>query len=436
MTTDAHPQLQRRAIIENVCWLFADKVLRLGGGLVVGGLIARHLGPEQYGLWNYAIAFSSLFGACASLGLDSIMVREIVRNPQARAALLSTAFYLKLIAGILALATAAIAIHMVRPGETTALILVCLSGLGFVFQAAQVADFELQAGNNNRISVIAQNAAFLLMTIVKIVLLTQQAPLLAFAIAGAIEVALGMSFLLATFFWRGGRIDVVHANWTVARRLLADSWPLMLGGIAVSLYMRIDQVMLGAYLDDHSVGIYSAAVRISEAWYFIPMAISTALFPTIVKLKEANPTSYRNRMQQYFDVMFVLGLAAAIVVTLVGPTLVNTLYGPEYANAGRLLVLHSWAGIFVSLGVASSSWLATEGLQSYALVRTALGCVCNIGLNIILIPTMGAAGAVVGTLVAYGIATHSLILFPQTRTCGTMLVKALLPLRLIRRSPS
>src|ERR1017187_4370185 len=69
------------AVIGNMGWLFVDKFIRLGAGLFVGAWIARYLGPEQFGLLNFSIAFAALVGIMANLGLDGIVVRDLVKSP-------------------------------------------------------------------------------------------------------------------------------------------------------------------------------------------------------------------------------------------------------------------------------------------------------------------------------------------------------------------
>src|SRR3546814_6946991 len=87
----------------------------------------------------------------------------------------------------------------------------------------------------------------------------------------------------------------MHAPWSIslplARRLLGQSWPLLLSGFAVMTYMRIDQIMLATMLDDHAVGVFSAALRVAEVWYFIPMAITGAAFPRMLEKRTADPRS-------------------------------------------------------------------------------------------------------------------------------------------------
>ena len=95
-----------RKIIGNTGWLFADRFLRIIVELFIGVWIARYLGPEKFGLYSYAIAFVALFSAFSTLGLDRIVVREIVKEPTDKDEIIGTAFILKFIGGILGLLSA------------------------------------------------------------------------------------------------------------------------------------------------------------------------------------------------------------------------------------------------------------------------------------------------------------------------------------------
>ena len=165
--------------------------------------------------------------------------------------------------------------------------------------------------------------------------------------------------------------------------------------------MRIDQVMLQEMIGSEAVGQYSAAVKISEAWYFIPMVISSSLFPAIVNAKKQSEELYYARLQRLYDLMVWISLAIALPMTFLSDWVVNLLYGSAYSQAGGVLMIHIWAGVFVSLGVASSKWFITENLQSLSFWRTFYGMVINLILNFILIPIFGTIGAAISTLVCY-----------------------------------
>ena len=84
-------------IVANSGWLVADNILRMGLGLIVAALTARYLGPEQFGIFNYAVAFVAIFSSIATLGLESIVVRDIVLDPACTAVTLGSAFVMILL---------------------------------------------------------------------------------------------------------------------------------------------------------------------------------------------------------------------------------------------------------------------------------------------------------------------------------------------------
>jgi O-antigen/teichoic acid export membrane protein len=192
----------------------------------------------------------------------------------------------------------------------------------------------------------------------------------------------------------------------VAVQLLKDSWPLILSGLVISIYMRIDQVMIKEMLDSDAVGQYSAAVRLSEVWYFIPMAIASSLFPAIINAKKQSEALYYERLQKLYDMMAWMAIAIALPMTFLSDWIIHLLYGEAYADAGKVLMIHIWAGVFVFLGVASSKWFVTENLQKYSFYRTLAGAVINIALNYILIPIYSIYGAAFATLISQAIASY------------------------------
>jgi len=389
-----------QAIFSNIGWLFADKVIRMGVGLFVGVWIARYLGPEQFGLWSFTTAFVGLFGVFATLGLDSIVVRELVKNPERQNAILGSAFVLKLIGALITLLLVTLAISFLRNGETLAFWLVAISAAGYIFQSINVIDFYFQAILKSKYTVYATNGAFLIVTFIKIILLLTEAPLIAFAWVGFVEIVLTSFFLLLAYQANNHNVRKWYFNGQVALELLKTSWPLILSGIAIMIYMRIDQIMIGEIIGDKAVGLFSAAVRISEVWYFIPIAIVNSVFPAIVKSKELSEDIYYSRLQKLFNFMAWLGIAVAVFTSFCAGFVVNLLFGAEYVDATNVLVIHIWTGIFVALGVSSLGWFNIENLQKIFLYKTVVGGVVNVGLNLILIPRFGINGAAFATVIS------------------------------------
>lgn len=433
---------------KNTSWLFAEKILRMIVGLFVGIWVARYLGPEQFGLFSYAQSFVGLFVAFATLGLDGIVVRELVKDESRRDELIGTAFWLKLIGAFAVLLILAIAVKFTSNDYYTN-ILVFIIASATIFQSFNVIDMYFQARVLSKYVVYANIISLFISSMVKIALILNEAPLIAFT-----WVVLFDSFVLACGFiyfylkhsipaTRHSALDAESnskfkiQNLTFKREtavsLLKDSWPLILSGIVVSIYMKIDQVMIKEMLDSEAVGQYAAAVRLSEAWYFIPMVIASSLFPAIINAKKQSEKLYYARLQRLYDLMVWMAIAIALPMTFLSDWVVNLLYGEQYFQAGSVLMIHIWAGVFVFLGVASSKWLLTENLQVFSTINTTIGAVANVVLNYILITSMGIEGAAWATLISYCIAAYLCLLFwNKTRINFFNLSKSLLFLRILR----
>ena len=391
-------------LIGNTGWLFADRILRIGIGLVLGVWIARYLGPDQFGQFNYAAAFVALFSILANLGLDGIVVRELVHDPNRKDEILGTAFALKLAGSGITLVAVVAGIRILQPGETLVHSLVVIIAAGTIFQSLDTIDFWFQARVESRFSVYAKSSAFLLVSALKVFLILSHAPLIAFAWAGTIELLLGAVGMAVAFRFQGQRLTMWRLNTNRVGQSLKECWPLLLSGIAVTIYMKIDQVMLGQMLDKKAVGVYSAAIRISEVWYFIPISIVASVTPSLIEAKKLSPAIYRYRLANLFRLLSAIALAIAIPMTFASGYVARTLYGSQYEGVAPVLAIHIWAALFVFLGVAQGPWNINEGLTKLAFVRTVIGAASNILLNILLIPRYGPMGAAVATTVSYALA--------------------------------
>lgn len=413
-----------QAIIGNMGWLFMDKFLRMGAGLFVGAWIARYLGPDQFGLLNFSIAFAALFGAFATLGLDGIVVRELVRNVERQNEIMGSAFVLKLIGGAITLLTCLLAILLMHGREALMLWLVGLSAAAFFFQSVNVIDFYFQAKVQSRNTVMAANGAFILITLVKIFLVLTTAPLITFAWAAFAEAALTAAFFIVAYRANHHRMLDWRYDGLVARELLKDSWPLLFAGIAVLLYMRLDVVMLQQMAGDREVGIYAAATRISEVWYFLPAVIVASVSPSIIKSHGTDPGLYIRKLQRLYFLMAWSAIGLSLPISLASEWIVKLLYGIQFKEAGPVLAIHLWASVAVFLGVASSQHLLIEQQQKISFYRTLIGVICNIVLNLLLIPRLGAMGAAIATVVSYFIATFSIVFFKSTRAHSVHMLMA------------
>lgn len=380
--------------------------MRMGVGLFVGVWIARYLGPEQFGLLNYASAFVALFGAIGGLGLNGIVVRDLVKEPETAKTTLGTAFVLQLFGGLLAFAIAFLAIRYARPDDSLTQLVVAILGFALVFKASEVVKYWFESQVQSKYTVWAENAAFVVFAGIKVVLIINHAPLIDFVWVVLIEAALVAIALLGIYAWQRGDLLSWHIKIKRAKSLLQDSWPLILSGLAVMIYMRIDQIMLGQMLGDEAVGIYSAAVRISEVCYFIPMTIIVSVYPSISSIKDYNKKLYYQKIQVLYDILVVISLSMAVSIFFLSDYIIFYLFGNEYKESGDVLSIHIFMVIFSALSISSGRWMIDQGYTLLALKRNCIGVSVNIVLNYFFIPVFGIIGSAYSTLVSFAIAAY------------------------------
>jgi PST family polysaccharide transporter len=422
-----------RRILSNTGWLAGDRLIRLGVGLFVTSWVARYLGPGQFGLLNYAVAFVFLFSILGALGLDSIVIRGLVQDPAAKDRLLCTAFCVKFTGGLLGYSLAQATLFFSHADRTTTA-LIAIIGLGTLVQATDVVDYWFQSQVKAKWSVLAKNTAFFAITAFKIALLTLHAGIIWFGVSALLEIAMGACGMI--FFLI--RLGEAPATWKfdpqLARRLLSQSWPLFLSGISVMVYMRIDQVMLEKMCGQSAVGLYSAAVRISELFYFVPTALASSILPSIVRSRALSKEIYLGRIQKYFNLSALMAVAVAVPISLGSNLIIGTLYGAQFHGVATILTVHVWASLFVFMGVARGQYLLAEGKVVFLMIATASGAVTTILLNLLLIPRFGVFGSAYATVAAYCVSDLlSSFCYKGTFQTGIMQLKALfVPLTLVR----
>lgn len=416
-----------RDIIENTGWLFGLRILRMLFALFVMAWVARYLGTGQFGILQYSIAFAGLFGPLAILGLQGIVVRDIVHEPESKDEILGTTFVLRLIGGLTGFTLVLLAIYFVRPDDPLVRMVTAIFALTLFLKAFDSIDMWFQSQVQSKYTVMAKSVALGVSNLMRIVAILMEAPVTVFAATLVIDTIVAGSCLVIAYRSQGQRLRNWRFSMARAKKLLSQSWALILSGALAIIYFKIDLVMIGQMAGDEAVGIYSTAVRLSEVWYFIPIAIVTSVFPALIKARSRGEKIYYARMQQLYDFMAWLGLVVAIFFTFASGRVIVLIFGEEYAAAGPILSVHIWAGVFIFLKVAMSRWLLNEGKLNFLFISGGLGAIVNVALNLFLIPRYGGMGAAVATVISYAIAgLFACFLYRPTWRNGWMMIKALL----------
>ncbi|MFC3561587.1 flippase [Pedobacter jamesrossensis] len=410
--------------LKNAGWLMFGKAL----SLIVNLLIARYLGPILFGDLSFGLSLVAILAAVGALGLDTFIIREIIQEPAKRDEILGTSLWLRLAANAL-LIPIAVGVYLIshqltpNPGEPLTL-LVGLLALASFFKSFNVIDAYFQSQVQSKYVVQVQNIGLIITSVVKIVIITLNLPLIYIVFAYVLDGFILAAGLIIIYQKRGLNIFNWHFNKERARFLLKKSSPLILSAVMVTIYMKIDIVMLKS-IGSKAVGIYSAAQNLSEAWYFIPIAIVTSVFPALLNARKTDLDRYQKRLGNLYDLLIYISLPVALFISFFASDIIHIIYRGKYDGAGPMLSIHIWSGIFVFLGTASSQFLVAEGYTKISFYRTAAGALINIGLNFWLIPKYAGVGASIATLIACFVSTFYLLLIRKTRGQGIMMLKSL-----------
>ena len=421
--------------IDNASWLAAGHLLRWMAALFGGVLVARYLGPEQFGTYRFAAATVTVCIPLWTLGLTSILSKELIDHPSQQDSILGTALLLRCLAGVLGSALVIAGVTLLGNSNPPIALYIGILSIGSCFSCLETvrAWFEIRAAARQVVPIYV--IITYLTAAAKGLLVLLKAPLMMFVVVGSVDLAVaGLATALA-FTRQRQRLGALRFRSDLAPQLLRRSWPLLLSGVASAVYLKIDQVMLGSMVSYAASGIYAAAATLSEMWYVLATVVSASIYPFLIRLRFKRFDAYLLRLQQSYDLLCIAGLCLAIVMVLLAYPLVDLLYGAPFAGAAPVLMIHIWAAIFMFPRELFSKWLIIENLYMYSLFTDLAGAALNVILNLILIPYAHEIGAAVATVISYAVAGPvAALIFPRTRVAGKMMARSMTaPLRLACR---
>jgi O-antigen/teichoic acid export membrane protein len=411
---------------KNSSWMMVEYGLKIISAIFVTIYVARYLGPEEFGLLSYALAIVAVFMAISRLGMESILVRDLAKYPLQVKSYMATAFGLMIVAAVVGLVILCTLMYFFE-SDTQTKVYVCIIAIGLLFQTLLVVDYSFQAQIQAKYSSIAKSTALGVSSLIKLYLVWAQADLLFFAIAYAIEHAVIGMFLMLMHFYRKQSSFFTGFNVALIKPLLKSSWPMVLASLSTILYMRIDQIMIKNILNSYELGLYSAAARLYEGWIIVPYVLTMSLLPVIVSLKNASEDKYYQGLSKMFALVFWVSVLVAVIFYVFSEEIVLIIFGKDYLEMQKPLVILMWSSAFASLGFVSARYFTVEHLEKKIFIRTFVALILNIILNFILIPVYGIEGAAFSTLVSVFVSNYVLdFIDPVLRQQLRMKNKALL----------
>ena len=394
----------KKKSLNNLIWLSSDKFLRSGILFILTVFVAQYLGPEKFGTLNYILSIISIFYIFSALGLEPIIVKKIVESKKKKNFILSTSLILRIFSSFICYSLLFLILNLLNFNQEL-LNYTLIIGLTLFLKSTEVFFSYFHAKLISKMIIISQFIGLFFLVTFQIILLINKSALIYFFWSYLLEVLI-VSILIVIFYCKKNSLHNFFVfKFNLAKNLVLKSWPILFSGIGIIVYMRIDQIMLGTMISQKSVGIYSAAVRISEIWHFIPKIILISITPYLINFYNKDIKKFKFEIIKFIKLNILISLVISLLIFLFSETIVSLLFGQNYVDSVQIIKIHIWSTIFVSIGVITSQWYILSNNQMYSFIYIFLGAVINIILNFYLIPAFGVNGAAIATLLSYGLVT-------------------------------
>lgn len=379
----------KQKVVSNLLWAVAGKVVMLAGTLVLGIILARYLGPAKYGLMNYVISYCYLFQVLACFGLDSIEVREEAARPKDYNTIIGTAFWLKVVFGVICIGLS-IATAVLIGEDAYTVSLIAIYSTYIVFNSFVVIRNYFTSRVENRYVVLSEIFRTFVGIAIKLTMWALGCGLTWFVAAFAFDYVLLASGYITAYRKKIGPLRQWRFSMSCARQMLWQSFPLLLTNAAVIIYQRIDQVMIGTMVDKQSVGYFSVAAKFVEVMIFIPATLNTTISPVLVQLREKSEQLYREKAQQFVNVTVWVSIIISAIMSLLAYWVILFTFGRQYLPSVAILQVLSFKMASSALSSSAGTMLIVEHLQRWVFFRDIFGCIVCVGLNWLLLPQYGA----------------------------------------------
>lgn len=398
--------------------------------VLMGIWIARHLGAGTFGLYSWALSLAAFAICLGGMGLEAVVVRELVRRPGDAGRILGSASRLRLAGALIGAIGVALVGLALRHGEATAGLLAALAASAVVPAAWDSADAFFQSRHQQSIVASIRMGTTLLGNGIRAAILLQGGSVAALLLIGVAEAGAATLLLLAAY--RRSASPAWQWDAGEAKTLLRSALPLLGGGLAVTIYMRLDQILLAQLADDRVLGTYATAIRLTEVWY-LPAAVAAGVaYPHLLQARQRDDQAYRRQLAGLYALAAWSALALAVVITCSADPLVSLVYGPGYQDAAPALRILTWCTIPVFVGLIVERHLQAQDETSVILIRTLAAAAGCIALNIVLIPLCGMTGAAWAACISQGVSLLSLVCWRRhRRELASILTAVIAPWRAI-----
>lgn len=385
--------------VKNAGWLVGEKIIQMVISLLVSLATARYLGPANYGLISYAASYTAFFSSLCTLGINSLLVKELVDHPNCEGEILGTSLVLRGISSLLSVVTIVAIVSVIDHDEPTTILVVALCSIGLLFQVFNSCNCWFQRHLKSKYTAIAAFVAYAATAVYRIVMIISGNDVVWFALATSVDY-LCVAFLLIWFYKRHNG-QKMSFSWQYGKGLLSRSKHFILSGLMVAIYGQTDKLMLKQMLDLSETGFYSTATTINNMWVFVLAAVVDSMYPSVMEAhKSGDDELFKKKNRQLYAIVFYISIGVAVLFNIFAELVIWILYGSAYMPSAMPLRIVSWYTAFSYLGVARNAWIVCENKQHHLIKLYAAAAIGNVALNYLLIPIWGASGAALASLAA------------------------------------
>ncbi|ETA69100.1 membrane protein involved in the export of O-antigen and teichoic acid [Methanolobus tindarius DSM 2278] len=385
-----------KKIAYNSGFLLVGRVVTKVISLLIVVYMARYLGSEDFGTYNFALSFVSLFTIISELGLHGIVIRESSRNEDKSGSILGNSFILSSFLSIIAFFCSVLAIGLLDYSYDTQIIVIVIS-FGLLLGASLPYGIIYEISFKMKYSVFFSIASRVVFLLAIFFVMFKDYGLMGVAIASVLADTVH-KLLMYLFSFRILRLNIKF-DYDICKRLLRESLPLAFASLFGAIYFRIDIVMLSLISGNSDVGIYSGAYRLTEAFLFIPSSLMVSLFPLMSKYYKVSSESLIFTYLRSTKYILIIALLIAILSSFYADFVILTIYGVQYLESIRVLQILIFASLIIALNFPSRELLVSIDKQKYVTLITIICAIINICLNYMWIIKYSYIGAAVATLV-------------------------------------
>jgi O-antigen/teichoic acid export membrane protein len=394
----------KQTVAKNTFWVAFGNIV---GRLIRAVLIiyaARILGTEGYGIFSYALSFVAIFGIFSDIGVSTVLMREVSKNKNEIGKYISTSFVVKIVLVVIGslltlfIGPALTKIPEVIPLLPVVAILVFFESLReFTFALVRAKEkMELEAV----INIVTNIAVTVFGLIILITARNEKGLLIAYTIGSTIGTLFSYwvvrSDLKGIFSFFDG---------SLVKKILVEAWPIGLYGLLSGLMISTDTIMLGWFRNASEIGIYSAAQRPVQILYMLPSFLVAALFPTLARLANQDRARFRSVLEQGLKIIFLISLPIVTGSLILSKGIIFLLFGSEFAAASLSFSILSITLVSASAGIILGNAIFACGEEKFLIKSLTIGFLSNLAFNFLLIPSYGAWGSAISTVLAH-LLTH------------------------------